>query len=122
MVGVRSPFMPLVGSEVNQQVVHRQPILESFFFGETLKGLFPIIQTGVTDSASFDNALEFLVQGGRSLPYALTMLIPEAVGSDPVMDEQKRAFYEYHSALMEPWDGPAVERVQRAVSGQRYQR
>src|SRR6202008_2690819 len=59
-------------------------------------------------TACFDNALEFLVQGGYSLPHAVMMMIPEAWAGNPLMDEQRRAFYEYHAALMEPWDGPAA--------------
>ncbi len=60
------------------------------------------------DTACFDNALEFLVQGGYSLPHAVMMMIPEAWAGNPLMDEERRAFYEYHAALMEPWDGPAA--------------
>src|SRR5204862_7530463 len=61
-----------------------------------------------SDTACFDNALEFLVQGGYSLPHAVMMVIPEAWSGNPLMDEQRRAFYEYHAAVMEPWDGPAA--------------
>ncbi|HXE64753.1 MAG TPA: glutamate synthase large subunit [Bryobacteraceae bacterium] len=86
----------------------RQSILESPLFGDDLKKLFPIIQPGGSDSAAFDNALELLVQSGRSLPHAMAMLIPEAWDGNPHMDENKRAFYEYHCSLMEPWDGPAA--------------
>jgi glutamate synthase domain-containing protein 2/glutamate synthase domain-containing protein 1/glutamate synthase domain-containing protein 3 len=86
----------------------RQTILESPLFGDDLKKLFPIIQPGGSDSAAFDNALELLVQSGRSLPHAMAMLIPEAWDSNPHMDENKKAFYEYHCSLMEPWDGPAA--------------
>ena len=56
----------------------------------------------------FDNALEFLVQGGYSLAHAMMMLIPEAWAGNPLMDEQRRSFYEYHASMMEPWDGPAA--------------
>ena len=86
----------------------RQSILESPLFGEDLKKLFPIIQPGGSDSAAFDNALELLVQSGRSLPHAVAMLIPEAWDGNPNMEESKKAFYEYHCSLMEPWDGPAA--------------
>src|SRR3979490_1483536 len=58
--------------------------------------------------ACFDNGLEFLVQGGYSLPHAVMMMIPEAWAGNPLMDEERRSFYEYHAALMEPWDGPAA--------------
>ena len=63
---------------------------------------------GQSDTACFDNALEFLTMGGYSLPHAMMMLIPEAWAGNPLMDEDRRAFYEYHAALMEPWDGPAA--------------
>ena len=86
----------------------RQSILESPLFGDNLKKLFPIIQPGGSDSAAFDNALELLVQSGRSLPHAVAMLIPEAWDGNPHMEESKKAFYEYHCSLMEPWDGPAA--------------
>ncbi len=86
----------------------RQSILESPLFGDDLKKLFPIVQPGGSDSASFDNALELLVQSGRSLPHAMAMLIPEAWDGNPHMDDAKKAFYEYHCSLMEPWDGPAA--------------
>ncbi|HYA16185.1 MAG TPA: glutamate synthase large subunit [Bryobacteraceae bacterium] len=86
----------------------RQSVLESELFGDDLQDLFPIIQPGGSDSASFDNALELLVQAGRSLPHAVAMMIPEAWDGNPHMDEAKKAFYEYHCSLMEPWDGPAA--------------
>jgi glutamate synthase domain-containing protein 2/glutamate synthase domain-containing protein 1/glutamate synthase domain-containing protein 3 len=86
----------------------RQSILRSDLFGDDLKKIFPVIQAGGSDSASFDNALELLVQSGRSLPHAMAMLIPEAWDGNPHMDEKKKAFYEYHCSLMEPWDGPAA--------------
>ncbi|HEY1736515.1 MAG TPA: glutamate synthase large subunit, partial [Methylovirgula sp.] len=70
--------------------------------------LWPISYEGQSDTACFDNALEFLVQGGYSLAHAMMMLIPEAWAGNPLMDEERRAFYEYHAALMEPWDGPAA--------------
>ena len=86
----------------------RQSVLESELFGADLPKLFPIIQPGGSDSAAFDNALELLVQAGRSLPHAMTMLIPEAWDGNPHMDESRKAYYEYHCSLMEPWDGPAA--------------
>ncbi len=86
----------------------RQSVLESDLFGDDLKKLFPIIQPNGSDSAAFDNALELLVMSGRSLPHAMAMLIPEAWDGNPHMDERKKAFYEYHCSLMEPWDGPAA--------------
>ena len=70
--------------------------------------LFPLIADGQSDSASLDNALELLVQGGRTLPHAMMMLIPEAWEGDSTMTPERRAFFEYHASLMEPWDGPAA--------------
>jgi glutamate synthase domain-containing protein 1 len=86
----------------------RQSILRSDVIGDDLKKLFPIIAPGGSDSASFDNAVEFLVHAGRSLPHVMAMLIPEAWAGNPHMKPEKRAFYEYHASLMEPWDGPAA--------------
>ncbi|MGE5220037.1 MAG: glutamate synthase large subunit [Chloroflexota bacterium] len=85
----------------------RQGMLASELFGEDLKKLFPIIQDDGSDSAKFDNCLEFLALSGRSLPHAIMMMIPEPWENHESMDEKKRAFYDYHSTLMEPWDGPA---------------
>lgn len=76
--------------------------------GEDLEKLWPLIVEGQSDSAAFDNALELLVAGGYSLPQAMMMLIPEAWSGNPLMDQERRDFYEYHAALMEPWDGPAA--------------
>jgi len=86
----------------------RQSILESPLYGDKIKDLYPVVVPGGSDSASLDNAVEFLFQSGRSLPHVMAMLIPEAWSGNPDMDEEKRAFYEYHASLMEPWDGPAA--------------
>jgi len=86
----------------------RQSVLASPLFGADIKKLFPITQPGGSDSAAFDNALELLVMSGRSIPHAMAMLIPEAWASNPHMHPEKKAFYEYHASLMEPWDGPAA--------------
>src|SRR5271157_2779755 len=86
----------------------RQSVLRSPHFGDDMKKLFPIIQPGGSDSAAFDNALELLVMSGRGIAHAMAMLIPEAWSRNEHMDPQKRAFYEYHASLMEPWDGPAA--------------
>ncbi len=86
----------------------RQSILDSPLHGEKIKELYPVIMPEGSDSASLDNAVEFLFQSGRSLPHVMAMLIPEAWAGNPDMDEDKRAFYEYHASLMEPWDGPAA--------------
>jgi glutamate synthase (NADPH/NADH) large chain len=86
----------------------RQSLLASPLFGDDLKKLFPIIAPHGSDSANFDNAVELLLQAGRSLPHAMAMLVPEAWAGNPHMKAEKRAFYEYHACLMEPWDGPAA--------------
>jgi glutamate synthase (NADPH/NADH) large chain len=86
----------------------RQSVLQSDLFGGNLEKLFPVIQPNGSDSSAFDNALELLVQSGRSLPHAMAMLIPEAWDNNPHIDAGKKAFYEYHCSLMEPWDGPAA--------------
>jgi glutamate synthase domain-containing protein 2/glutamate synthase domain-containing protein 1/glutamate synthase domain-containing protein 3 len=86
----------------------RQSVLASPLHGGKINDLYPVIVPGGSDSASLDNAVEFLYQSGRSLPHVMAMLIPEAWSGNPDMDEDKRAFYEYHASLMEPWDGPAA--------------
>jgi len=85
----------------------RQALLESDLFGEDLKKMLPVINTDGSDSAMFDNVYEMLVMGGRSLPHAMMMMIPEPWTAHESMSDEKKAFYEYHSCLMEPWDGPA---------------
>ncbi len=86
----------------------RQASVSSALYGADIAKLWPISYEGQSDTACFDNALEFLVQGGYSLAHAMMMLIPEAWAGNPLMDEDRRAFYEYHASLMEPWDGPAA--------------
>jgi glutamate synthase (NADPH) large chain len=86
----------------------RHAAMSSKFLGKDLDKLWPLIVEGQSDSACFDNALELLVAGGYSLPHAMMLLIPEAWAGNPLMGEERRAFYEYHAALMEPWDGPAA--------------
>jgi len=85
----------------------RQSQFASDLFGNDLKKLMPIVNEDGSDSAMFDNALEFLTLAGRSLPHAVMMMIPEPWENHESMDPAKRAFYEYHSCLQEPWDGPA---------------
>lgn len=85
----------------------REAQFGSELFGKDLEKAFPIIEEDGSDSAKFDNCLEFLTLSGRSLPHAMMMMIPEPWEKNEDMDEQLRAFYEYHSCLMEPWDGPA---------------
>ena len=86
----------------------RQSMLESELFGDDIKKILPIVNTDGSDSAMFDNVLELLVLGGRSLPHAMMMMIPEPWANHESMSDEKKAFYEYHSCLMEPWDGPAA--------------
>jgi glutamate synthase domain-containing protein 2/glutamate synthase domain-containing protein 1/glutamate synthase domain-containing protein 3 len=85
----------------------REKMFASPVFGEDVKKIVPVIHPRGSDSAMFDNALELLVRTGRSLPHAVMMMIPEAWQNHEEMSDTKRAFYEYHSCLMEPWDGPA---------------
>ncbi len=86
----------------------RRRTMESPLLGSDLDKLWPIIPHGQSDTACLDNALELLLLGGYSLAHAMMMLIPEAWAGNPLMDPARRAFYEYHAALMEPWDGPAA--------------
>ncbi len=86
----------------------REALLESAAFGEHLADFKPIIRPGGSDSASLDNVVDFLVAGGRSLPHVMMMLVPEAWEGQPEMPPERRAFYEYHASLVEPWDGPAA--------------
>ncbi|MCW5700908.1 MAG: glutamate synthase subunit alpha, partial [Rhodospirillales bacterium] len=79
----------------------------SELLGDDLDKLWPLIGDGVSDSATFDNCLELLVAGGYSISHAMMLMVPEAWDDNPLMDEKRRAFYEYHASLMEPWDGPA---------------
>jgi glutamate synthase (NADPH/NADH) large chain len=86
----------------------RRRTMESELLGPDLDKMWPIIPHGQSDTASLDNALELLIAGGYSLAHSVMMLIPEAWAGNPLMDAKRRAFYEYHAALMEPWDGPAA--------------
>jgi glutamate synthase (NADPH) large chain len=86
----------------------RQASVSSPLFGKDIEKLWPISYEGQSDTACFDNALEFLVQGGYSMAHAVMMLIPEAWAGNQLMTNERKAFYEYHAALMEPWDGPAA--------------
>jgi len=88
-------------------MVARQGKVKTDAFGDKLQDLFPVIDDGCSDSGSFDAVLEFMLLSGRSLEEAVMMMIPEAWQSDVNMAQSKKDFYEYHSALMEPWDGPA---------------
>src|SRR5262249_14309806 len=86
----------------------RRRTMESELLGADLDKMWPLIPHGQSDTACLDNALELLVAGGYPLAHAMMMLIPEAWAGNPLMDPKRRAFYEYHAALMEPWDGPAA--------------
>ncbi|RYG04798.1 MAG: glutamate synthase subunit alpha, partial [Caulobacteraceae bacterium] len=86
----------------------RRRTLESDLLGPDLNKMWPLIPHGQSDTACLDNALELLLAGGYPLAHAVMMLIPEAWAGNPLMDAQRKAFYEYHAALMEPWDGPAA--------------
>ncbi len=86
----------------------RQATIHSKLLGPDLDKIWPLVYEGQSDSASFDNALELLVMGGYPIAHAMMLMIPEAWAGNPLMDAKRRAFYEYHAALMEPWDGPAA--------------
>ncbi len=92
----------------NNWMAARQASVDSELFGNNISKLWPISYEGQSDTACFDNALEFLFQGGYKLAHAMMMLIPEAWAGNKLMDADRKAFYEYHAALMEPWDGPAA--------------
>ena len=92
----------------NENWMHaRQSHFESELFGEDMKKVLPIIHEDGSDSAKFDETMEFLYLSGRSLPHAMMMMIPEPWSQHETMSDAKKAFYEYHSTMMEPWDGPA---------------
>ena len=82
--------------------------MKSAVLSDDLQKLFPLIYEGQSDTACFDNALELLVMAGYPIAQAMMMMIPEAWENHTLMDENRRAFYEYHAAMMEPWDGPAA--------------
>ncbi len=86
----------------------REGVMKSSVLGDDLKKLFPLIYEGQSDTASFDNALELLTMAGYPLAQAMMMMIPEAWEQHTLMDDNRKAFYEYHAAMMEPWDGPAA--------------
>ncbi|MDG1875733.1 MAG: glutamate synthase large subunit, partial [Mariniblastus sp.] len=88
-------------------ITARQGLMKSELFGRDLRSVMPVIESGCSDSGEFDNAMEMLMMSGRELPEVVMMMIPEAWRNHELMPENKRAFYEYHSCLQEPWDGPA---------------
>ena len=89
------------------RILSRQELMESDWFCEDIKSIFPIVIPGKSDSASMDMVVELLLMTGRTLPEVMMMLVPEAWEKNPGMSEAKKAFYEYNSCIMEPWDGPA---------------
>ena len=92
----------------NQNWMHaREGVVQSDLFGEEVQKLFPVVEPDCSDSGTFDNVLEFLLMSGRTLQEAVMMMVPEAWQNHESMSDAKRAFYEYHSCQMEPWDGPA---------------
>jgi glutamate synthase (NADPH/NADH) large chain len=86
----------------------REGVMKSAVLGDDLKKLFPLIYEGQSDTACFDNVLELLLMSGYPIAHAMMMMIPEAWENHTLMDDNRRAFYEYHAAMMEPWDGPAA--------------
>jgi len=86
----------------------REPIMASEVFGDDISDLLPILMPGMSDSSCFDSVLELLIRSGRSMPHSTMMMIPEAFGPKYHISTDKRAFYEYHASIMEPWDGPAA--------------
>jgi glutamate synthase (NADPH/NADH) large chain len=88
-------------------MIARQGQAETSVYGDKLNELFPIIESDCSDSGCFDSVLEFMIMSGRSLQESMMMMIPEAWQADQEMDQKKRDFYEFNSAVMEPWDGPA---------------
>ena len=86
----------------------REAKMSSDKFGQGMNDVFPVLPVEGSDSACFDSAIELLVRSGRSLPHAMMMMIPEAFGQSYHISTDKRAFYEYHASVMEPWDGPAA--------------
>ena len=86
----------------------RQAVMASGVWGDDLKKILPIVEPGGSDSATLDNAVELLYLSGRSIPHVMSMLIPEAWDADTTMQAEKKAYYEFHASIMEPWDGPAA--------------
>ena len=112
--GLAQPFHMLAhNGEINtlsgnvRWLQARQPRMKSRILGDDLAKVLPLQYEGLSDSAILDSALELLVQSGRSLPHAIMMLVPEAYEGLPQLDPARRAFYQYHRCLTEPWDGPA---------------
>ena len=105
MIGHNGEINTIQGNRAWMQT--REPLLRSEVLG-TVEGISPIVEEGMSDSASFDNVLEFFVRSGMSLPHALAMLVPESYNDKNPLPAELKSFYEYHSIWMEPWDGPAT--------------
>ncbi len=90
------------------KLMARDATLSSKLFGNEIKKIFPIMEPALSDSAIFDNAFELLVMAGRSMEHSMMMMVPEAFGNKYHISQDKRAFYDYHAAIMDPWDGPAA--------------
>ena len=90
------------------QMRAREKSMKSELFGDDLNKLFPVIAEGLSDSASLDNAAEFFIENGRSIPHTMMMMVPQAWGDKYSLEKDLKGFYEYHAGLMEPWDGPAA--------------
>lgn len=105
MIGHNGEINTIQGNRAWMQT--REPLLHSEVLG-TVEGISPIVEEGMSDSASFDNVLEFFVRSGMSLPHALAMLVPESYNDKNPLPAELKSFYEYHSIWMEPWDGPAT--------------
>ena len=95
----------------------RQSHVHTLLFGDDLSQVFPIVNDDGSDSAMFDNALEFLLLTGRALPHAAMMMIPQPWEKDRTMSRELRAFYEFHSHVMDAWDGPAAMAMDRRRAG-----
>ena len=104
MIGHNGEINTIRGNR--QWMESRESVLKTDVLGTNMQDLYPIVQAGMSDSASLDNVLEFLVMSGKSLPHALAMLVPESFNDKNPISDGLKAFYEYHSMLMEPWDGP----------------
>ena len=105
MVGHNGEINTIRGNRLWMEA--RESVVKSEALGD-MNDIWPIVQFGMSDSASFDNVLEFLVMAGKSLPHALAMMVPESWNDKNPISRDLKAFYEYHSILMEPWDGPAT--------------
>ena len=100
----------------------REGVMKSAVLGDDLGKLFPLIYEGQSDTACFDNALELLIMSGYPIAQAMMMMIPEAWENHSLMDDNRKAFYEYYASMMEPWDGPAAMAFHRRPPHRRHSR